>query len=140
MSKVTHSAPESLQRSPDTVTAIARHVKNLFSSVFGKVQVFVSGGSNHVAMIVLTVQEVAYRAQTQIPPEVPTELDIHSGPIQPMERPESQPKLPSTNSAQLRPHLTEVYQGYLKRLTAQRIYQDLVEDHCYRGSHDSVKR
>ena len=29
---------------------------------------------------------------------------------------------------------------YCKRLTAQRIYQDLVEQHGYRGSYDSVKR
>lgn len=76
----------------------------------------------------------------QNPPEVPTEFGADRGQNQSVESSESQPRLPSSNSAQLRPHLTEVYQGYLKRLTAQRIYQDLVENHCYRGSYDSVKR
>lgn len=49
-------------------------------------------------------------------------------------------KLPSTNSVQLHPHVETVKKLFDERLTAQRIYQDLVEQHEYKGGYDSVKR
>jgi transposase len=63
-------------------------------------------------------------AEGQNPPEVPTD------PILP----------PSTNSSAIRPYAEIIRDFFLRRLTAQRIYQDLVEQHGYKGSYDAVKR
>lgn len=62
--------------------------------------------------------------ENQNPPEVPTDL----------------PAAPPTNSGALQPYTDMVRSFFLQRLTAQRIYQDLVEQHGYKGSYDSVKR
>jgi len=97
-----------------------------------------------------------YRKKNQNPPEMPTDNkgqnqpevpagDIEQNPPNVPTGPEpstSAPliKLPSTNSVQLHPYIETVKDLFDKRLTAQRIYQDLVEQHDYKGSYDSVKR
>lgn len=50
------------------------------------------------------------------------------------------PPLPRTNSALILPHRQVIYDKSLLGLTAQRIYQDLVEEADYRGSYETVKR
>ena len=97
-----------------------------------------------------------YRKQHQSTPEMPTDPSMQN----PSEVPagdadQNQPnvpadqeqhattpilKLPSTNSVQLHPYIETVKSLFDKRLTAQRIYQDLVEQHDYKGGYDSVKR
>jgi len=47
---------------------------------------------------------------------------------------------PATNSSQVQPHCEQIRTSYLRRLSAQRIYQDLVEEYGYSGSYDAVKR
>lgn len=96
-----------------------------------------------------------YRTQAQTPSKVPADLtptneenppevstDTYAADVQnqPEVPTDFLPALPPTNSVQLRPYLSQIRKGYLKRLTAQRIYQDLVEGYGYRGSYDSVKR
>jgi transposase len=71
------------------------------------------------------------------PPEEPTDSDVEIAIEAPPPSPDS---LPSTNSAQLRPYVENVQQSFKKHLTAQLIYQNLVENHSYKGSYDSVKR
>ncbi len=53
----------------------------------------------------------------------------------PMLPPEPLPRNPL-----LHPHLPAIKTGLAKGLSAQRIYQDLIEDAAYRGSYDSIKR
>jgi len=94
-----------------------------------------------------------YRGLSQSPPEVPADppLEGQNPPEVPADSAlgteQNPPKvptdfgpLPSTNSVQLRPHMERVRAKFLQQLTAQRIYQDLVEEHGYQGSYDSVKR
>ncbi len=97
-----------------------------------------------------------YRALHQNPPKVPTDPEAtvtcsesaeetgstadQNPPEVPPELPDDVPALPGTNSTQLRPFVEEIRRSTLRRLTAQRIYQDLVENHSYKGSYDSVKR
>lgn len=50
------------------------------------------------------------------------------------------PSLPPPRNSLLVPHVPAIKAGLEKRLSAQRIYQDLVEDGGFRGSYDSVKR
>jgi transposase len=50
------------------------------------------------------------------------------------------PPLPTTNSSQIQPYTQNIRDALLQKLTAQRIYQDLVEEHGYTGSYDAVKR
>ncbi len=82
---------------------------------------------------------------TENQPKVPTEQNIQNPPIVPADQNGTAvglvpARLPSTKSSQLQPYLESIKTLYCKRLTAQRIYQDLVEQHGYRGSYDSVKR
>lgn len=86
-----------------------------------------------------------YRYMDQNPPKVPTDpqpsAEQYASDQNPPEVPaDSIKQLPTTNSAQLRPFVTNVAQEHRKGLSAQRIYQDLVEKHDYKGSYDSVKR
>lgn len=72
-------------------------------------------------------------------PKVPTDsgaLEIQNQP----EVPTDLPPPPTTNSSALQPFTATVRTFFLQHLSAQRIYQDLVEEHGYRGSYDSVKR
>jgi transposase len=62
--------------------------------------------------------------ENQNPPDVPTDL----------------PAAPRTNSSTIQPYTETVRSFFLQRLTAQRMYQDLVEQHGFTGSYDSVKR
>jgi transposase len=72
-------------------------------------------------------------------PQVPT--DPQASPEQNVpEVPADIPPPPPTNSAQIQPHADSIRVSFLRHLTAQRIYQDLVEEHGFRGSYDSVKR
>ncbi|MDQ3001157.1 MAG: IS21 family transposase [Fibrobacterota bacterium] len=50
------------------------------------------------------------------------------------------PPLPPPRNALLVPYLPAIQGGLLSGLSAQRIYQDLVEDGGYHGSYDSIKR
>jgi hypothetical protein len=50
------------------------------------------------------------------------------------------PPLPPPRNASLIPHLSAIKVGLTRGLSAQRIYQDLVEDAGYLGSYDSIKR
>jgi len=74
----------------------------------------------------------------QNPPKVPTESAEESA-QNPPEVPADIPHV-STNSTQLYSHTETVRAMFLKKLSAQRIFQDLVEEYGYRGSYDSVKR
>lgn len=79
-----------------------------------------------------------YRLAGQTQPKVPTDPggEVQNQP----EVPADLGELPRTNSARIRPHAETVRCKYVQQLTAQRIYQDLVEEHGYQGSYDSVKR
>jgi transposase len=50
------------------------------------------------------------------------------------------PALPRINSTRIQPYIETIRNLLLQRLSAQRIYQDLVEGYGYCGSYDSVKR
>ncbi|MDP4114105.1 MAG: IS21 family transposase [Bacillota bacterium] len=90
-----------------------------------------------------------YRKQLQNVPEVPTDEKSQNAPQVPAEHLsetndvklnlEDEP-LPPTLSRQIIPYRKEIRTSILAGLTAQRIYQDLVELHCFKGSYDSVKR
>jgi len=70
-------------------------------------------------------------------PQVPTDSAVVFNPIQPEN---TQEPLPPTQSQQILPHRENIRTDILSGLTAQRIYQDLVETHAFTGSYDSVKR
>ena len=72
-------------------------------------------------------------------PEVPTDFFEPDGQNQP-KVPADLPPAPVTNSSAIQPYAETVRSFFLQRLTAQRIYQDLVEQHGFKGSYDSVKR
>ena len=75
----------------------------------------------------------------QNPPEVPTDYcaqEIQNPPEVPADLPPAAP----TNSKSIHPYTGLIKSFYLRHLTAQRMYQDLVEEHGYTGSYDSVKR
>ena len=74
----------------------------------------------------------------QNPPKVPTDPDAVSN-QNPPEVPADLPP-PSTHSSTLQVFTGTVRTMFMHHLTAQRIYQDLVEEHAYKGSYDSVKR
>lgn len=77
-------------------------------------------------------------------PEVPTDLSgiiSHSTPENTAAtEPAEAVVLPPTNSVALRPHRLFIRDEIALGLTAQRIYQDLVERSGFGGSYDSVKR
>src|SRR5690554_5012298 len=50
------------------------------------------------------------------------------------------PPLPTTNSTQIQPYTQTIRDALIQKLTAQRIYKDLVEEHGDTGSYDAVKR
>jgi transposase len=70
-------------------------------------------------------------------PQVPADAPAASNPGQPNNHVEP---LPPTQSLQIFPHRADIRTNILAGLTAQRIYQDLVESHAFNGSYDSVKR
>ena len=80
-----------------------------------------------------------YRKEFQNQPKVPIES---SPPLSenPPEVPADLPPLPTTNSSQIQPYTQNIRDALLQKLTAQHIYQDLVEEHGYTGSYDAVKR
>ena len=72
-------------------------------------------------------------------PKVPTDFsspEIQNPPKVPADIPAAAP----TNSRSIHPYTEVIRSFYLQHLTAQRMYQDLVERHGYTGSYDSVKR
>lgn len=83
--------------------------------------------------------EAASSDLSQIPPKVPTDVEVQERQNQPKVPTDLIP-LPRTNSAAISSYAEQIRSFFLKRLSAQRIYQDLVEQHDYRGSYDSVKR
>jgi transposase len=83
------------------------------------------------------IESVISSAENQ--PEVPTDSNVPSHQNQP-NVPADLPVLPTTNSTQIQPHTQKIRDALLQKLTAQRIYQDLVEEHGYTGSYDAVKR
>ncbi len=72
-------------------------------------------------------------------PDVPTDSTGDSEQNQ-LEVSADLPPLPTTNSTQIQPYTEEIRNALIQKLTAQRIYQDLVEEHGYTGSYDAVKR
>jgi len=80
-----------------------------------------------------------YRKLFQNQPEVPIDLTPDDSENQP-KVPADLPPLPQTNSAQIHPYREKIRTWIRQHLTAQRIYQDLVEEHGYTGSYDAVKR
>lgn len=80
-----------------------------------------------------------YRQRIQNQPKVPTDPVSESCQNQP-EVPTDLPPLPNTNSTQILPYTAKIRNALLQKLSAQRIYQDLVEEHGYTGSYDAVKR
>lgn len=72
-------------------------------------------------------------------PEVPTDSESPTGQNVPEVPTDSAPP-PPTNSKQVQPHTDSIRSLFLRELSAQRIYQDLVEERGYRGSYDAVKR
>jgi transposase len=95
-----------------------------------------------------------YRSRDENPPKVPTDLgviEVQNPPKVPTDscQPEGQnqpkvpadlPTVPRTNSCAILPYTELIRTFYLQRLTAQRMYQDLVERYDFKGSYDSVKR
>jgi transposase len=75
-------------------------------------------------------------------PKVPTDFSaLGSQNLLPPEAgPADLPVAPPTNSSVIHPYAETIRSWFLQRLTAQRMYQDLVEEHGYKGSYDSVKR
>jgi transposase len=96
----------------------------------------------------------AYRKRSENGPKVPTDsggVDGQNGPKVPTDSErgadESGPKafadsvpLPRTNSPLIFSHRATIRDKYLLGLSAQRIYQDLVEEALYTGSYETVKR
>ena len=80
-----------------------------------------------------------YRVLFQNQPKVPTESDECDNQNQP-KAPTDSTQLPPTRSNQILPFIESIWKKFLQGLTAQRIYQDFVEDHSYQGSYDSIKR
>ncbi len=77
----------------------------------------------------------------EVASEVPTDLGEEDGDCQdPPEVSAGPVVLARTNSSAIRPHAEVIGTFFEQRLTAQRIYQDLVEQHGYIGSYDSIKR
>ena len=77
--------------------------------------------------------------EVQNQPEVPADYSAGANQNQP-EVPTDLPSGPITNSNVIQPYIETIRSFFLQRLTAQRIYQDLVEQHGFKGSYDSVKR
>jgi transposase len=75
----------------------------------------------------------------QNPPKVPTDFFALEGQNQP-KVPADLPVAPPTSSSAIQPYTETLRTFFLQHLTAQRMYQDLVEEHGYKGSYDSVKR
>jgi transposase/ribosomal protein S19 len=81
-----------------------------------------------------------YRKAFENPPKVPADpgaLEFENPPKVPTDPGHSPPP---TQSGQICPHRERIGVKYLQHLSAQRIYQDLVEEHGFTGSYDSVKR
>lgn len=78
-------------------------------------------------------------ANGQNVPKVPADFLAHDLPVLPADAIFSA-VLPFTNSVALQPHRTFIRDEIVLGLTAQRIYQDLVERTGFSGSYDSVKR
>jgi transposase len=93
-----------------------------------------------------------YRKQVQSVPQVPADENAVTGQNVPQVPTDLLPDdiftkqslenapLPLTQSHQVTPLRAEIRTSILTGLTAQRIYQDLVEHHSFNGSYDSVKR
>ena len=84
-----------------------------------------------------------YRAEFQNVPKVPTDPGLGDGqsvPKVPADFSSATSPLPQTNSAVLLPYRDFIREELNIGLTAQRIYQDLVERYDFKGSYDSVKR
>ena len=102
-----------------------------------------------------------YRKALQNDPKVPTGFSDEKGQNDPQvptgffdEKDQNDPQLPAGSGTLdapplsgplprnplLHPHLPAIKAGLAKGLSAQRIYQDLIEDAAYRGSYDSIKR
>lgn len=72
-------------------------------------------------------------------PQVPTGSEVDP-PMPDLPRAAISPPLPPPRNSLLVPHVPAIKAGLERSLSAQRIYQDLVEDSGFRGSYDSVKR
>ena len=105
----------------------------------------------HVHRMTIAKYRMALQNRPQVPagfsaekgqndPQVPTGSELQEPEISAEHEPDSSPPLPPPRNASLIPHLNAIKVGLTQSLTAQRIYQDLVEDAAFRGSYDSIKR
>jgi transposase len=101
----------------------------------------------HVHRITIAKYRKALQNRPQVPagfsaekeqndPQLPTgsDADVPGLSVQ------VEPALPPPRNGSLIPHLAAIKVGLTQGLSAQRIYQDLVEDAAFRGSYDSIKR
>lgn len=80
-----------------------------------------------------------YRKTFQNRPKVPADSPGVTFQNQP-KAPTDSIHLPFTRSKQILPFTKAIWHKFLQGLSSQRIYQDLIEEHDYKGSYDSVKR
>jgi len=81
-----------------------------------------------------------YRENFQSVPDVPTDVSIGQFENVPQVPTDSGHILPTTKSVLLEPVRDVIWKKHTSGLTAQRIYQDLVEEAGYTGGYDSIKR
>lgn len=81
-----------------------------------------------------------YRLEGQSVPQVPTDVVACQPESVPHVPTDSGHVYPATKSLSIEPYREVVWRKHTSGLTAQRIYQDLVEEVEYTGGYDSVKR
>ena len=95
-----------------------------------------------------------YRIKFETVPEVPadsqpfgagkiagsTDTPFQTVPKVPTDPTAKNPPLPRTNSPYVEPHRAYIRDALATGLDAQRVYQDLVEEHDFKGSYDCIKR
>jgi len=81
-----------------------------------------------------------YRKEFQSVPDVPTDVSSCQSENVPQVPTDSGHVLPSTKSPLLEPLREIIWKKHTSGLTAQRIYQDLVDETGFNGGYDSIKR
>jgi transposase len=81
-----------------------------------------------------------YRKAIQSVPQVPADFLSEKGQNVPEVPTDSGHVLPATKSASIEPYREVIWRKHTSGLTAQRIYQDVVEESGYTGGYDSIKR
>lgn len=81
-----------------------------------------------------------YRKMLQSMPQVPTDVAQEQAENVPQVPTDSGHAYPATKSPAIEPYREAIWRKHTSGLTAQRIYQDMVEDVGYAGGYDSIKR